>query len=163
MKVNHFFNLMLISVMVFVISCNSGKKEKADEKNNADTTITQKEEKLHSEKNVPPQKSDLEVFWTDFKSKIMNDDKQGLMNLCNESTKSFLESNYEVHVTQAMKEEVSKAEVSDIENIGNGEMLFSYTTGGTDEETGEYHGSSFGFIFSKVNGKWMIIGPYMAG
>lgn len=103
---------------------------------------------------------DFAQFWKEFQNAIANNDRKALEKISTKNMKEFYDQNYDHHINDRMRKEVAKATVAYVEkctkeaerNI-NKDRLFYY------EETG----STFGFWFEKINGKWLIVGPQIGG
>ena len=105
---------------------------------------------------------DFDIFWKKFQKAIASKNKQSLLNICTNNMKEFVNtpSSYKVHINDRMRKEVAKATVKDVDKMtkdaefeAEKQKIFYY------EETG----SSFGFWFTKTNGKWLVSGPQIGG
>ena len=144
MKKLSIITVLFMSVVLF--SCNSvGNKS-----NGEDTKDV---------KNL----DNFENFWGHFQTLVAADDKEGILELCNEDVKSFIEgSSYNFIFDEKMKSEIANTKHSDIEVISEDERLFQYVIEYPSEGE-ESFSSSFGFVISKENGKWLLTVPAFAG
>lgn len=131
-------------------ACNEKKSEKNKDsiKMNANTLV-----------------DEFEIFWVQFQKVIDKNDKQAFIDICGtDDVKNFFTGNYDNFITDEMREAIKSTKASDIEDFEDGSKAFylkeSYPS---DPETGETFESSTGFIFKKINGKWAVYQPHMAG
>jgi len=100
-------------------------------------------------------REEFKAFWKKFQNIIANDDIAAFRELCTDEFKNrFGKERYEQFVDARMKEEIAKATVEDIKNLGPNRKLFTYF--------GKYE-STFGFWFEEINGEWKISSQHAAG
>ena len=112
------------------------------------------------------EKQDFESFWAAFQTMIAANDKDAILLVCeNDYVKDNIVQVYDMLVNERMQAEVAKTKATDVEDMGNDSKLFSYDLIYEDANTeyGEAGSSAFGFWFKKVDGKWKISEPHMAG
>lgn len=110
---------------------------------------------------------DFAQFWTTFQAAIASNSKQQLLNLCTNDMKDFLNTQYSSHVNDKMKTDVANTTANDVKNISITAEVYSDTKRiyFYVEHYGDPQGvgSSFGFWFEKINGKWMVTQPQIGG
>lgn len=113
------------------------------------------------------QNDDFSTFWQNFQSFVASDNKNAVLALCNQDVKDFISgTGYNFIFDEKMKSEIAKTQASNVKNYDNDKRIFNYIIvypADENDPNGEVFESSFGFIFGKINGKWMLTVPAFAG
>lgn len=165
MKKLSFFALVALMLVVFACKTTETKDDNSGEPTASPEVVEEEIAESNEAEEVSEIPADFADFWTEFKKMIAEDDKAGVMAVCSDDMKAFLESQYDSFINERMKDEVAKATLENVMDQGEMGLLFMYEDVPEVVEEGEegMPGSTYGFWFLKVDGEWIINNPQMGG
>lgn len=150
-------NLFIVCLSFFAFSCSNSGNNKHKEDCNKNTEISENNEEISTDKDQ--NKDDFQLFWQNLQDLVAKNDIKAIHNLCKEEYKS----SYSYIFDDKMKEEISKTKFSDLQSISGNKKYFQYSISYPADENGQVFESTFGFYIEKIDGKWMLTEPIMAG